>query len=58
MPNHKLLSKALSRFGERIADECLVNEETGDLVCKKCKKKVLVDWFELSLECTGCDEID
>ena len=32
------------------------NEE-GELLCKKCGHLVIVDWFEYSLECQGCDEL-
>ena len=36
---------------------CVVEEATGDLVCKKCKCMVYIDWFMNEIECQGCDEI-
>ena len=38
-----------------IEDNCTVDEISGNLHCKKCGNKVIIDWFEQQLECTGCD---
>jgi len=40
-----------------IEDNCDVDEIDGELRCKKCGCKVVIDWFEKELECQGCDEL-
>lgn len=44
-------------FIEWIERDCDVDEIDGILTCKKCGCKVVVDWFEQTLECQGCDEL-
>lgn len=49
-----ILPESLKRY---IEESCEVDEISGDLVCKKCGSRVIVDWFEKTLECQGCDDI-
>ena len=44
-------------FIKYIEAKCEPDESTGNLICKNCKHKVLIDWFEMSLDCLGCDEL-
>jgi len=43
-------------FLDYIKTNCL-RSECGALICKKCKNTVIIDWFDFSLECQGCDEL-
>jgi len=45
------------KFCEYILEVTIPDEITGNLLCKKCKNPVRVDWFEQILECSGCDEL-
>jgi len=40
-----------------IHDNTNADEISGNLKCKKCKSNVSVDWFEMSVTCSGCDEL-
>jgi len=40
-----------------IEDNCKADEFTGNLKCNKCGRNVIVDWFEMSITCNGCDEL-
>jgi len=40
-----------------IEKNCVVRENEVNLHCVKCGSLVSIDWFEKTLECTGCDEI-
>jgi hypothetical protein len=42
---------------KQITEGCVVDECDGMLYCKKCLNRVVVDYFEQSLECQGCDEL-
>lgn len=49
--------KIPQQFIEYIESNCNVDEIGGDLTCKKCNNRVIIDWFEKKLECQGCDEL-
>ena len=49
--------KIPQNFTEYIEESCDVDEQDGELRCKKCSCKVIIDWFEKKLECIGCDEL-
>lgn len=40
-----------------IGENCEPEELDGNLKCNKCGSRVIVDWFEQTLECQGCDEL-
>lgn len=44
-------------FIKHIEGSCSVSETEGTLTCNKCGSKVVVDWFEKTLECLGCDDL-
>ena len=47
----------LNKFMEYLSDNCKRDELNGCLVHKTCGHVVVIDWFELSAKCTGCDEL-
>ena len=49
---------ALHRFLDHIVEHCSIDEVEGGWVCDKCGYPVAIDWFELDIECQGCDEVD
>jgi len=58
MVEHEIGKGSAGRLAVHIARYCLVDEGTGELRCKKCHNRVVVDWFEKKIECLGCDEVD
>jgi hypothetical protein len=40
-----------------IEENCLIDEIDGNLKCNLCGCLVIVDWFEQTISCQGCDEI-
>lgn len=53
----KSMSALTYDFALYINKSTKVDEMTGGLVCKMCGSPVNVDYFEKSIECTGCDEL-
>lgn len=45
-------------FIKTIERNCEANERDGMLHCKACGGLIHIDWFEKTLECLSCDEID
>ncbi len=58
MVKHEIGKGSAQRLAVHIAKYCDVDEGTGELRCKKCGERVVVDWFEKTIECLGCDEVD
>lgn len=54
IPRPLIISRSLIKY---IQESCIVDEADGQLYCKKCLNRVVVDWFEQELECQGCDEL-
>jgi len=45
------------RLIEYIENNTHAGELSGNLHCNTCGRRVVVDWFEQELQCTGCDEL-
>ena len=49
-------NKVFHDFLEMILARSYVSEMSGQLVCKKCKVELDIDWFEKTAECM-CDDM-
>lgn len=49
--------KISGEFIKYIEDNCFIDDVNGCIACNKCRHEVIIDWFEESLECQGCDEL-